>query len=337
MRIQSITSFLAALVVLFSLPAFAADPLHVEGNKILYGVREVMLQGVAVGDPLLARKGRPLSDYKKIARDWNANTVRISIHPGTWRQFGREKFLASLQKNVDAALKAKLFVIITWQAIGIPDQYTQAAHDELNEDLYDSDFDLAMEFWEDVAQAFGQDGRILFELWNEPVDGEHAKAEWRDLKPYWEKLTRQVRRFSNNVVIVTSGGWGYNLQGVRASPMTDKNTAYAWHVYAGTDDDDPEAWERNLDGLEQSKPVIVTEWGFEADEENVSYYSTAIDYGYLFADRFLRDKQLHHTAWCWHPLWTPRMFYPDWQHLTEFGSFVKEILWRTDKNELVRP
>jgi len=64
----------------------------------------------------------------------------------------------------------------------------------------------------------------------------------------------------NNLLIVTSNGWGYNLQQVRDTPLADGNTAYAWHVYAGTDHNDPAAWERNLAGLDEIRPVIVSEW-----------------------------------------------------------------------------
>jgi len=34
---------------------------------------------------------RPLEDYGYLADDWHANVVRISIHPGTWRDYGRKK------------------------------------------------------------------------------------------------------------------------------------------------------------------------------------------------------------------------------------------------------
>jgi len=324
------------------LSAFAADSLYVKGNKIFYGNREVMLQGVAVGDPLIAREGRPLSDYQLIADDWNANVVRISVHPGTWRDYGRKKVIDMLRRDVQAALAAHMFVIICWQAIGVPDVYTQPAPDGFQRDLYDTNFDLAKDFWKEISMEFGQDGRIMFELWNEPVwpvqaDGSQVQPKWKELKPRWETLIGLVRFYSDNLVIVTSNGWGYNLQSVRNAPMEDSNTAYAWHIYAGTDGNDPGAWERNLDGLQDIKPVLVTEWGFEPDVKTDKAYGTAKGFGYLFADRFIRDKHLHYTAWCWHSDWTPRMWSADWKSPTSFGNFIKGILWRVDKKTLVRP
>lgn len=323
-------------------PAHAADAVHVRGNKLFYGERELLLQGVAVGDPVIAREGRTLDDYALIAQDWNANAVRISVHPGTWRDYGRKKVLEVLRSNVDAALNAGMFVIIVWQAIGVPNDYMQQAPDTTTAgDLYDTDFELAKDFWRQVATEFGKDGRILFELWNEPVwpemqDGTHVNPHWSELKHFWLTLVGLVRFHSQNTIILTSNGWGYNLKGIRIDPIADTNTAYAWHVYAGTDGNDPAAWEQNLDGLYFSKPVIVTEWGFDPNPGQKTSGS-AENFGFLFADRFLRDRQLHHTAWCWHPVWTPPMFLPDWAGLSSFGEFTKAILWRTEAARLVRP
>jgi len=336
--------FSLRLFVLFALlPGFAMaqDALHVEGNKIFYGNQEVLLQGVAVGDPLIARKDRPLSDYGLMASDWNANVVRISIHPGTWRDYGRKQTMELLRSNVKAALDSGMFVIIVWQAIGVPDAYMQPAPDHTSvDDLYDTNFELAKDFWRQVAQEFGKDGRIMFELWNEPAlpemeDGTQIEPHWGELKPLWQQLVGLVRHYSDNIVILTSNGWGYNLRGIRVDPIDDANTAYAWHVYAGTDGNDPALWEQNLDGIYFTKPIIVTEWGFDPDDGRKTS-GTADGFGYLFADTFIRDKHLHHTAWCWHPVWTPPMLESDWVTPTAFGIFVKAILWRAPA-PLVRP
>lgn len=335
---------LLVLLLCMLLPglAYADDKLHVQGNKILYGNDEVSLQGVAVGDPLIARKDRPLSDYALIASDWNANVVRISIHPGTWRDYGRKQTMELLRSNVKAAEDAGMFVIIVWQAIGVPDAYMQQAPDHTTaDDLYDTDFELAKDFWRQVAMEFGKDGRVMFELWNEPVwpemeDGTQINPHWQELKPMWQTLVGLVRYYSDNIVILTSNGWGYNIRGIRVDPIEDANTVYAWHVYAGTDNNDPALWEQNLDGLYFNKPVIVTEWGFDPAPGHKTS-GTPDSFGFLFADKFLRDKHLHYTAWCWHPVWTPPLLEADWKTPTSYGGFAKAILWRVPKDMLVRP
>lgn len=332
---------LLCVMLFWASPVWAEDRLHVQGNQIYYGDKPVLLQGVAVGDPIIAREKRPLSDYEKIADDWHSNMVRISIHPGTWRDYGRKQVMEALKDNVKAAEDAGMFVIIVWQAIGVPDAYMQKAPDHTTaDDLYDTDFELAKDFWRQVGKEFGQDGRVMFELWNEPVwpemeDGTQINPHWDELKPLWLTLVGLVRFYSQNVVILTSNGWGYNIRGIRQDPIDDQNTAYAWHVYAGTDDNDPALWEKNLDGLNFNKPVIVTEWGFDP-EPGKKTSGTAEGFGYLFADRFIRDKHLSYTAWCWHPVWTPPMLESDWSTPTIYGAFIKAILWR-NADPLVRP
>lgn len=316
--------------------------LRAQGNRIVRDGTPVQLQGIAIGDPLLARGNRPLQDLDHIAHDWNANVVRISVHPGTWREFGRRRVLDSLHEHVAQARNAGLFVIITWHAIGIPDGYRQPPPTGLLHDLYDTSFPLAEDFWEKVALEFGEHDHVMFELWNEPTwpkraDGSHAKPQWSVLRPYWTRLVTLIRRHSDNLVIATSNGWGYNLQGIRDAPLADGNVAYAWHVYAGTDGNDALSWRRNLDALDSKYPVLVTEWGFEPEHKGGQRTPGAQEYVDKFVGQFLRERALHHIAWCFHPDWTPSLIKADWRTPTAYGELVRALLWETPATRLVRP
>jgi aryl-phospho-beta-D-glucosidase BglC (GH1 family) len=319
--------------------AYTAGSLSVRGNQLVYHDRPVHLQGVAVGDPLLGRQGRPLADYKTIANDWNANAVRISVHPGAWRDFGRLRAQEALTQNVNAALDAGLFVILTWHAIGIPNGYYQKAPDGMAADIYDSDFALAKDFWRHMSWQFGREGRVIFELWNEPVyetPPPEGESRWPQLRPFWQELTALIRdNGGRNVLLATSHDWGYGIRGIGAQPLDDANTAYAWHVYAGTDHDNPSLWLRQLDGLHLRKPVIMTEWGFEPHGTQ-RYRGTAEGYGAAIR-ALLKAQELHYTAWCWHPTWTPAMLKEDWATPTEYGQFVKDTLAQAKADTLARP
>jgi hypothetical protein len=323
-----------ALPVFLCASALGADGLHVQGNQLLSGSSPVTLRGVAVGDPILARQGRPLSDYTRIARDWHANVVRISLHPALWKHSPHQQILATLDREINAALDNGMYVILDWHTIGWPDGYYESINKDWTDDppdLYDSNFDLAKSFWDAVSARFGQDNRIIFELWNEPVlskkeeDEDNVRPQWQQLKPYFAQLLRIVRTHSQNVVLATGNEWAYDLRGIRSDPLPGTDIAYSWHIYAGTDDDDPAQWARHLDSLQTIAPVMVTEWGFQ-QHTTESFRGTAKTFGIKFVRDFLQARHLHSTAWCWHPDWTPVMLKLDWKTPTPFGCFVKNYL-----------
>jgi len=322
------------LAGLLCAPCLAADGLRVKGNVLLAGDKPVTLRGVAVGDPILARAGRPLSDYQRIAREWHANVVRISLHPAVWKHQPHGQVLDVLNREINAALDAGMYVILDWHTIGWPDGYYEKIDKDWTDDpkdLYDSNFELAKSFWDEASARFGGDGRIIFELWNEPVlslgeeDTDSVRPQWKREKPYMAKLLGVVRSHTGNVVLATGNEWAYDLQAIRNDLLAGENVAYAWHIYAGSDDNDEAAWARNLDDLQTVAPVMVTEWGFQ-EHTKEHFRGTAKSFGAKFVRDFLEGRHLHSVAWCWHPDWTPVMLQPDWKTPTAMGRFVIDYL-----------
>lgn len=310
-------------------------PLRVEGNQILAGEKPIILRGVATGDPVSARQGRPASDdYATLAKDWNANTVRFGIHPGVWKHQDRQKTLDTLAREVEASLENNLYVIIDYHVIGWPGAgYQNPPVNGRGSDSYDSDMDLARSFWTAVADRFGKDGRIAFELWNEPAEfdpegksiNSEAPEAWNRLQPLLQELVDIVRARSSNLIIGAGPRWAFDLRGVRENPLKGANIAYAWHLYAGHENNDPSRWAEKLDNLERDYPVLVTEWGFQRGSK-AHYGGSPDDFGNQFQRDFLNARQLHWTAWCWHPSWGPPMLERDWRTPNEFGRFVQEAL-----------
>jgi neutral ceramidase len=309
--------------------------LEVHGKDLVYGGKPIRLRGVAVGDPVTGRQGRPTSDYEFLAKDWKANVVRIGIHPRIWKSQAHDKVLTRLAEDVDAALKNKMFVIIDWHVIGWPNGYYEIPEWGGEKDTYDSDFKLAKDFWGNVAQRYGKDGRVMFEFWNEPVFQKQDWApavgqKWAAFKPYMHELLDIVRRHGDNVVIVSSNRWSYWLKGVRNDLLKGKNIAYAWHVYAGHSKNNPKAWTEALDELQTVAPVLVTEWGFQQGAK-AHFRGGPEEFGKPFVRDFLEGKELHSTAWCWHPTWGPPMLKNDWRTPNQFGEFVRDYLREHNK------
>lgn len=306
--------------------------LKVSGTSLLADGKPITLRGVCVGDPVLARIGRPASDYEQISKDWHANAIRIGIHPTVWKHSSQDQVVARLKQDVDAALSNGMYVIIDWHVIGWPGGYYQKPDPDWDSpaDLYDSNFELAKSFWNRMALEFGKDDRILFELWNEPVfsatDGDPDPVpRWETLKPKWIELQNLIRKHSKNIILATGNEWAYNLRGVKKDPLSGPNIAYSWHIYAGTDENDQTAWADALGELQTAAPVVVCEWGFQRKTKE-HFKGSPESFGRKFVKNFLEGRGLHSTAWCWHPDWTPVMLRNDWKTPTEMGAFVKDYL-----------
>ena len=102
----------------------APDVLEVRGNKITYDGSPVRLRGVATEDVynLHVEERDPAKEYGKLARNWRANVVRLSVHPSTWR-YHESETLTLLEEHVQNATDAGLFVIVDYHVIGFPDSY----------------------------------------------------------------------------------------------------------------------------------------------------------------------------------------------------------------------
>ena len=101
--------------------------------------------------------------YPEIVKDWHANVVRLSIHPGTWRD-KKDEALSILKRHVDMGRAAGLYVIIDYHVIGFPDGYALNYFDitdsSTKTDYYDSRFTLAMDFWMTSSRLSGAPGSL---------------------------------------------------------------------------------------------------------------------------------------------------------------------------------
>lgn len=331
-----LTSLLAIGVIASPGTPFKSLGLRVSRNRLLVDGNPITLRGVCTGDVILARAGRTGADFKTLAKDWNANCVRIGVAPTSWRNEPRARILGELKREVRAARAAGLIVIIDWHTIGWPDGYFQIPTWQGSpKDLYDGSLSLALDFWKTCATTFRDDPHVAFQLWCEPVfNAEDWKTElgstWKIIKPHFQTLTDAIRaNRAPNLVLASGNRWAYDMVGIKQSLLPDSNTAYEWHVYAGHDNNDPQEWSKKLDGLHQIAPVVVTEWGFE-EKTDGHYRGTAKSFGEKFL-KFIEDRKMGWTAWCWHPTWGPPMLKDDWKTPTDFGTFVKRALQKNKK------
>jgi hypothetical protein len=307
------------------------NALRVKGNKIEYGgggsYTQVVLRGVNVGDLYHFKKyNLPGPDFSYIRNSMNANAVRMAVHPSLWIS-DKAANLALLKENVQKALTAGLFVIVDYHTIGFPDAYEQPLPGD--DIAYSKDFSVAQDFWNTVSGEI-IDGRVLFEIWNEPVSAGSAPKDarsWAALKPYWEQLTEIIRGNGSGSIIIAGGDyWTHNLKGIKDDLLEDGNTAYAWHIYGNHGGNDPGAWERALDGLNALKPVLVTEWGYSSDSREPEY-APPDQFADKFVSGFLTGKDLSSFAWGYDPWYTPSMLVNgSYTKFSDYGKYVVNYL-----------
>jgi len=323
---------LAGLASLSAAPLLrAAEPGHMDiaGNRLTWNGAPLRLAGIAMGDPVYIRAGRSTYDYAVVARDWAANCVRISVHPGHWR-LDPGLMMELLHTDIVAARVQGLFVIVDWHAIGFPGLYQPQPPPDwgLPADAYLSTIEEAIAFWRGMARLHGDDPAILFELWNEPVGDERHwlsdGAHWPVFRQAWLEITAEIRDLADTILLAAGGRWAHDLTGAAADPLPDPRTAYAWHAYPNEDRDRPDRWFSSLGTLPQTHPVIVTEWGFCPDCAS-DLRGGLDDFAIPFTRDVLDGLGLGFTAWCYSAGASPALLTREGRP-SEYGRFLRDYL-----------
>lgn len=268
---------------------------YVDGNAI-YDEQDQrhVFRGVARPSLEWNNMGEGLNpqDYQFMA-GWGANVVRIALNQGFWLE-GSVAYAPGYPERIDQQIEwahaAGMDVILDlhWSDRGdfgvTPEQQRMAdAHSLL--------------FWEQVATRYQDDGRVLFELYNEPHD--IPWQVWRDGGDSGDGFTAvgmqalydEVRATgADNIVIVGGVDFAYDLKGVPGTPLAGYNIAYATHPY-DFPNKAPSEWDADWGFLTDTHPVIVTEFGSFAC--GAGYASELIAYA--------ASRQLSWTAWAWYP------------------------------------
>jgi len=285
-----------------------------------------ILRGVAVIDPLLWRDyrfgPRRLGEhhFQELAEDWNANIVRVPIHPDPYASDP-----LYLSKYVDPIVEwgceYGIYIFLGYHAHGNPItlevEDTPWGFDEpWRGNPYNPDVELAVEALGAIVSRYHDTEWVMYGSFNEP-----AFIRWRDWRPVAERLVDVIHEIDPRALVTVSGvDFASNLSGIAADPVRRPNVVYEIHPYPWVSDD----WKDVVDQLLESYPVFVGEWAFgdEHPATDSGYAQPLID--------FCRDRGLGWTAWIWDHEWTPRMFQDRYQtELTEFGFTVRSALTET--------
>jgi len=298
---------------------------HVVGNQVLdkngdvhyfHGVDRPSLEWSTDGDNI------SLSDFKEMAA-WKANVVRIALNQDSWLfGDGAAAYQLNVEQAVEWAKQAGLDVLLDlhWSDRG---QYGVVASGQ--QQMADQN---SIAFWQSVASFYQDDGRVLFELYNEPHDiswdvwlsGGNAGAF---TAVGMQQLYDTVRAAgASNLVIAGGLDWAYDLTGVPTHRIQGDNIMYATHPYSADNARPASGFTTEWGFLTATDPVMVTEFGDNTSECATDYTADVIAYADASACSW--------SAWAWYP---DNCAFPsllaDWSGKpTAMGQVVKNALTR---------
>lgn len=175
-------------------------------------------------------------------------------------------------------------------------------------------------FWDSVAQRYGGNPLVLYELYNEPFDSGHGYDSWLNggngyegMRPMYDAVRAHT---TNPIVLAGQLNYAYDAESLVRfeADVSPTNVLYNLHPYMGPYQKDDSA--KNIDGYEQrvervltgtGRPLIITEFGqycCAADGACFLYPGQydGQDMGFTQAVLTVNMKYgVSWTAWAWRP------------------------------------
>jgi endoglucanase len=263
----------------------AAAGLTVSGHQILLDGQPFQIRGVnRSGTEYACIQGWGIFDGPNDAASiaaigtWGANAVRVPLNETCWlaingapAAYSGDAYHQAIADYVNVITGAGLVAIVElhWAAAG---------GDQATAQVPMPNRDHTPTFWSEVAQAFGSNPLVVFELYNEPYPDDMSDADaawscWRDggscpgityQAAGMQELVTAVRATgATNLILL--GGVQYSnslTQWVARKPDDPlDNLAAAWHVYNFNLCSSPACYDQAAAGVLASYPVVTTEIG----------------------------------------------------------------------------
>lgn len=305
----------------------------IEGHQFVKPDGSVFVfRGLALADPAsLDERGQWGRGYFEKAKEWNANVVRIPVHPQAWRTKGEQDYLRYLDDAVRWSSELGLYVIIDWHTIGnmLNGVYHRADYITSKEETF--------RFWYQIANRYkGNPTVALYELYNEPTNagGQMGLMPWSDYKRLMEELIYMIRQIDDAAIPLVAGfDWGYDLSYVKDQPIAVDRVAYVTHPYPQKRSGPwQERWQQDWGYVAERYPVIATEFGFMSADGAGAHEPVIGDetYGKAIIE-FFEHRGISWTPWVFDVLWTPALL-DDWNYTpSRQGLFFKAELQRLNQ------
>jgi hypothetical protein len=218
-----------------------------------------------------------------------ANVIRYSLNQSYWTDTVKGAiYQAEIDRIVRWTLALGMDVIldlhwlISGQSTG-PDDATSPA------------------FWTSVANKYKGDGRVMFEIYNEPHD--ISASVWQTSM---QKLVDAIRTTAGAKNLILAGGldWAYNLSMVLpVNALSGTNIAYVTHPYdiktGGSVN--TAAWDAAFGNLAATYPIVSTEFGQTNVNGGPATPTTLKCNGTFYTSmlNYFKSKNIGWTGWSW--------------------------------------
>ncbi len=302
----------------------SAGHLHVQGTSLADENGDpVQLRGVS-SHGLTWYPGFIEPDFVRgISDDWNCNMIRLAMYSQIYCGEEKEQSLALLEKGIDAAVAADMYVLVDWHILEDYDPNQNRAE--------------AAAFFDYISAKYAGLPNMLYEICNEP----NGEAHWSDVITYSNEIIPIIwKNDPGAVVVVGTPEYDRNLSAAYMRPLAFDNVLYVLHFYAASHHEDLRS---ELDAaLAKGLPVFISECGIcEADGDGTIDFRSAADWF-----TYLKEHDLSYAVWSlsdkdessafFRPGYVPSGI-PETDDLTESGRWVRELIRGADPQSIPVP
>lgn len=307
--------------------------------------KEVQVKGLSLGWSLYWPNNSSFYGHSYIdslVKTRNPEIIRSAMGVvATWghgNYMTRPGYYSSLMDSVvQAAIANDIYVLIDWHSEG---GYYYHIHPTgtpkytFNDSKVNFSAADAAAFFGTMAKRYGKYPHVIFEIYNEPVS-----ETWDELKAYADTVITEIRKYSDNLIVVGTPLWSSATGDPVANPVNDKNVAYTYHYYGNMHSVNADAHGGSNISMNHAAgvrkavaagySVFITEWGFTDSLTGTGTKARTDDF-LAFAD----SNKLSMAKWAIdHPFSNGSVSdnYEDANYLRAPGSvtYSKNLNWET--------